>query len=1046
MPKKPTYEELEKRVQELEQVKENLLEAKLRQQKAIKAANIGLWDWDLKANTVNYSEEWKQQIGYEDHEISNDFAEWKSRVHPEDLAQTITVVTESIARSRKNHEVEFRFRHKDGSYRWILSQGSIIQDHKGNPVRMLGSHIDITDRKMAERETLVLKTAIDQAPVGIVLADAGISIYYWNPEGLGMRGGKPGDLVEIPKEAFKNWQIYTLTGEPYEVEDLPLVRAIKKGTIIREDFIVKDQDGNDHICNAIACPVFENGRIVGGMVIFVDITERKHANEALCKSHEMLKRTEAMANIGSWEWNVQSDRTYWSEELFRLFGRDPVDGSPSFAEQSSFYANGDMQRLRDAVELCVKRGTPYEIELRAIRSDGEIRHCVSRGQPQYDENGKVYQIFGSFQDITERKLVEEQLRESEQRLTLATASAGIGTWAWDIVTDEMMWDEHIFRLYGITEIPQHYGLDYWQNCLHPDDREKSAEACMAAVRGEKEFDIEFRVQCPDGMVRWMKGNGVVIRDEGGNPLRMLGTNYDITERKVSEEVVRESEKRFATAFQYSPAPLVLSEIDTGLFIDVNDRWIEMLEFTREEQIGKTSKEVGIWDDPGERDRIIAKLRSDGRVRDEPIRFKTKSGKAIIALWSAESVNLSGQQVMLSMITDITQLRQAEEEREHLDAQLQQAQKMEAVGRLAGGIAHDFNNMLGVILGYAELALKKIDPASPIYANLHRIHEAGERSADLTRQLLAFARKQTIAPKVININDTVEGMLNMLRRLIGEDIDLLWHPGRSLQTIKIDPSQIDQLLANLCVNARDAIEGVGKITIETGAKSIDNDYCHDHLESQPGDYVMLGVSDDGCGMDKRTLSQIFEPFFTTKEKGQGIGLGLASIYGIVKQNNGFINVYSEPDQGTTFKIYLPVYGGKSAETGEKADGPPTERGNESILLVEDESAILDMTTMMLESLGYRVVAAATPGEAIRLTHEYQGRIDLLMTDVVMPEMNGQELVINLLSHYPHLKRLFMSGYTANVIAHHGVLDEGVHFIQKPFSMKDLGRKLREVLEG
>jgi len=384
--------------------------------------------------------------------------------------------------------------------------------------------------------------------------------------------------------------------------------------------------------------------------------------------------------------------------------------------------------------------------------------------------------------------------------------------------------------------------------------------------------------------------------------------------------------------------------------------------------------------------------------------------------------------------------------EKLESQLRQAQKMESVGRLAGGIAHDFNNMLGVILGHTEMALQETDPASPLYANLHSVHQAGERSADLTRQLLAFARKQTIAPKVIDINDTVDGMLNMLRRLIGEDLDLLWQPGRNLQPVKIDPSQIDQLLANLCVNARDAIDGVGKITIATDAKSFDEEYCTDHLGALPGEYILLEVSDDGCGMDQKTLSQICEPFFTTKEQGQGTGLGLASIYGMVKQNNGFINVYSEPNQGTNFKIYLPVHAIKPDGVMEKALVLPTERGNETILLVEDESAILEMTTTMLEGLGYTVVAAATPGEAIRLAHEYQGRVDLLMTDVVMPEMNGRELAGNLLSNYPNLKRLFMSGYTANVIAHHGVLDQGVHFIQKPFSKKDLGEKLREALAG
>jgi signal transduction histidine kinase/ActR/RegA family two-component response regulator len=398
-----------------------------------------------------------------------------------------------------------------------------------------------------------------------------------------------------------------------------------------------------------------------------------------------------------------------------------------------------------------------------------------------------------------------------------------------------------------------------------------------------------------------------------------------------------------------------------------------------------------------------------------------------------------------LFNEITRRKQAEEERQHLQMQLLHAQKMESVGRLAGGVAHDFNNMLGVILGHTELALKGMDNAAPLYDSLKAVQYAAERSAALTQQLLAFARKQTVAPKVIDLNETVEGMLNMLRRLIGENIDLLWLPSQSLQSVKIDPAQIDQLLANLCVNARDAIAGEGKITIETASVVFDESYCAEHHRYLPGEYVLLAVSDDGCGMDQGELNHIFEPFFTTKEQGKGTGLGLASALGMVEQNNGFINVYSEPGQGTTFKIYLPAYTEKSAGVVEKAPEQPAERGIGTILLVEDESAILQIATMMLTSLGYTVVAAATPGEAIRLAHANERQIDLLMTDVVMPEMNGRDLARNLMSLYPSIKRLFMSGYTADVIAHHGVLDEGVHFIQKPFSMKDLAAAVREALD-
>jgi len=290
------------------------------------------------------------------------------------------------------------------------------------------------------------------------------------------------------------------------------------------------------------------------------------------------------------------------------------------------------------------------------------------------------------------------------------------------------------------------------------------------------------------------------------------------------------------------------------------------------------------------------------------------------------------------------------------------------------------------------------------------------------------------------------MTSMLHRLIGEDIDLAWRPGQNLWLVKVDPSQIDQILANLCVNSRDAIADVGKVTIETGNASFDEFYCKHHTGFNPGEYVLLAVSDNGCGMDAKTLDNIFEPFFTTKEFGRGTGLGLATVYGVVKQNNGFINVYSEPGQGATIKIYLPRYQSKTDTATEKVERLPTEPGHETILLVEDEMAILKMAARMLERLGYQVITAKTPGEAIHLAQEHAGGIHLLVTDVVMPEMNGRDLAKSILSIYPNLKRLFMSGYTANVIAHHGILDEKENFIQKPFYREQLCAKVREVLDA
>jgi CheY-like chemotaxis protein len=351
----------------------------------------------------------------------------------------------------------------------------------------------------------------------------------------------------------------------------------------------------------------------------------------------------------------------------------------------------------------------------------------------------------------------------------------------------------------------------------------------------------------------------------------------------------------------------------------------------------------------------------------------------------------------------------------------------------------------VIIGHADLAVAQLPPDQPLHADLMEIRKAAERSAALTRQLLAFARKELIMPRVLDLNETVGDMLKMLRRLIGEDISLVWQPGSHLWSVNVDPSQIDQIMANLCINARDAIAGAGRVFIETGNSSFDADFCASHPDFTPGDYVHIYVSDSGCGMDANTLAHLFEPFFTTKEVGKGTGLGLASAYGAVTQNKGFINVYSELGKGTTFKIFLPRHADETAPKPREAPAPPAARGAETILLVEDERSILTLVTVMLKKHGYTVLAANTPEKAVRLARDYVGPVHLLMTDVVMPGMDGQALAKELQALYPHIRCLFMSGYTADIIAHHGVLDEGTHFIQKPFDIKALAAKVRAALD-
>jgi len=528
---------------------------------------------------------------------------------------------------------------------------------------------------------------------------------------------------------------------------------------------------------------------------------------------------------------------------------------------------------------------------------------------------------------------------------------------------------------------------------------------------------------------------------------------DLSDRKQAEQALRENEERLRQAvrvsgigiFDYdhltdtlywSPRQREICGLDAdepvtlpGVYQLIPPEDID--DFLAATQRASDPSGDGLWD---VEHRV---LRRDGTVRWVKARAQTFFEGEGAERRPARTVGAE---------RDVTDERRRASEWNKLQAQLVQAQKMESVGRLAGGVAHDFNNMLSVILGHAGLLLADLDPASPFRADLEEIDTAARRSADLTRQLLTFARRQSVAPRVLDLNDTIDGMLKMLRRLIGENIEVAWVPGDGLWPVRIDPTQIDQILVNLLVNARDAITGSGRITIETHRVELDDAYCAANAEAIPGQFTQLVVGDDGHGMDKEVLRHAFEPFYTTKRQGKGTGLGLATVYGIVQQNEGFLSVRSELGQGTTFKIHLPRYAEAVATEAPGTPKPSSTDGTETILIVEDDPLVLRLILRLLRGLGYTVLPASTPTEAFNVAEEHTEGIQLLLTDVVMPEMNGRDLAKALTDRLPGLKCLFMSGYTASVVSRRGMLEEGVHFLQKPLLKEQLAVKVREVLDS
>jgi PAS domain S-box-containing protein len=956
---------------------------------------------------------------------------WYIPVHPDDLQRARDAWLRATG-TGAIYSVECRLRRADGAYRRCLIRGVPSFDARREITQWFGTCTDIDDAKRTEaalqRSEDQYRAILQTATSGFWLADVQGRLLEVNESYCRMSGYSARELLTM---RIADLEI----AESAEATAAHLQQIVASGVGCFESrHRRKDGTVFDVEVTSQYRPL-DGGRLVA---FLRDITDLKKSESELKLFRTLLDHSNDGIEVldpDTLRFIDVNDRACRSLGYTRgeLLSMSVFDIDPGVHPSDMVWID---DRLRSTGSI-----TFDTIHRRKDGSTFPVEVSISRTTLD-----RPYQIVVA-RDITERKRIEEASRQAQE---LALQADSLLQKTFDAIPDLLTVHDRDLRVI----------LSNWHGRGHvaPEERDSKPHCYACYMRREQPCDPcptlqVFRTGAAARAVvanpftgRILEVNAYPVTDASGAVGLVTEHVRDVTESRRDREALQQSEALYRSLVNHLPQHIFLKDREST-YLSCNTNYARDLGGAPEDVVGKD-------DFAFHPQNLAAVYRAEDLFVMESGRPKHMDEENLVdgrRRW-LHTIKVpyrddQGRVVgVLGISDDITEHKHAEEEHARLEAQLQQAQKMESVGRLAGGVAHDFNNMLGVILGHAELALEQVDVGHPLHADLTDIRQAAIRSANLTRQLLAFARKQIVAPKVLSLNDTVAGMLTLLHRLIGEHVDLQWRPGADLWPVRMDPSQIDQILANLSVNARDAISTAGTLTIETSNTTLDDSDCAINPGSVPGDYVALIVRDNGRGMDKDTLSHLFEPFFTTKAMGEGTGLGLATVYGAVKQNGGYINVYSQPGHGTTFTIYLPRYVGKAVQQATDGAAHVGIGGQETILLVEDEPRLLILVRKMLEREGYSVLAAGTPGDATRLAEKYRGDIHLLITDVVLPEMNGRVLAKNLLALYPRLKRLFMSGYTADVIAYNGVLDDGVDFIPKPFSAQDLAIKVRKALDA
>ena len=1021
-------------ITERKRAEEELRRNRAALERAQAVAKVGSWEYDVAADKATWSKHMFRLFGIDEQDGVPPWAKRRALIHPDDWERTDSAIQHAISTGASFSE-EFRIVWPDGETIWAYTIGRAIKRDDGVVIGLEGTTQDINDRKLAQEALEESEAMLNEVgrigwiggwEMDLVSGKAKWTRTMYEIAGLDPKGPAP---VLSEQSAF------------YLPEFVPMIRAAMRALIVEDvpleyEARYRTVSGDVRWGRVLGKSVRKDGRCVKVLGVFQDIHDRKLVQEALEESEAMLNEVGRIGRIGGWEMDLVSRTAKWTRALYEIIGLDAKDPPPGPDEHVDYYLPEYRPVVEEAMRALIEDDVPLEFDAKLRTVKGNVRWCRALGKA-LRVNGRCVKVFGTFQDIHDRKLAQEALEESEakyrtlvegslQGVVIAQADPVRLSFASPAMTS--------LTGYSVDELMS-MGPEQITEMVAVEDRERFFDRFRRRIAGE---DVpargEYQIVRKDGAVAAVQVFSSRIEYSGAPAT--LTAFVDITDRKQAEDALRESEEQYRLLIENAEVVVVVVDRD-GICLLMNRKAAKQLGGVPDDFVGKSYHDMF----PASDDQPLKRLQTvidteTPLVAEEVLRFPTGDRHLITNL---QPVRDAAGTVYAAQIVahDVTDLRKLEE-------QLRQSQKMEAIGRLAGGIAHDFNNLLTIIGTYSDLLLEALSSPDPLRSSVEEIRIAATRAAELTRQLLAFSRKQIIDPKVINVNHSVERSRKMLRRLIGEDIELVVVPAADLRPTRFDPGQIEQILFNLAVNARDAMRDGGRLTIETRNVTLDASYAEDHAYTPAGEYVMLAVSDDGHGMDEETRARVFEPFYTTKGVGQGTGLGLSTVYGIVKQHGGSIEVYSEVEIGTTFKVYLPVAEGEvPSKSSPKPGAPP--RGRETILLVEDEAAVRRVAKRILESQGYRVLDAPGGKEAIELCRDFEDEIDLVLTDVVMPRMSGKECFARLCGIRPGLKALYMSGYTENVIAHRGVLDEGTRFIQKPFSVQVLSEAVRRALD-